>query len=188
MIAKFHELFQGLRRLEHALSEAASGLDVLTGLRSRLGMEEDLERERDRFVRGGKPFCLVIMDIDHFKKVNDTHGHDAGDQILAGVADHISRNLRPFDDAYRLGGEEFLLCLKETDETGGLVALERVRQTLAEQPFPLADGTSLNITASFGLISSQRNCAIDVMLARADQALYRAKKDGRNRVIVAQAD
>jgi diguanylate cyclase (GGDEF)-like protein len=180
--AKYQEFVAGLRRVERALAAAASGLDPLTGMRSRSGMQEDLSRELSRFQRTGTPFCLALMDIDHFKKINDTHGHDGGDRVLASVANHLSRGLRPFDDAWRWGGEEFLLCLKEADLNAGLLALDRVRASLEKTPIKLADGQLVFVTASFGLIAAAKNTRIDELLAKADQALYRAKTGGRNRI------
>ena len=184
VIAKHNELLNGLRRLERAFSIAASGLDLLTGLRSRVGLLEDLEREYNRFMRNGRSFCITMIDIDHFKAVNDTYGHDAGDRVLASVADFISRSFRPFDDAYRLGGEEFLVCLKEVDLATGLKVLERIRGNLEKMPIKLPSGLVITITASFGLVASTDNTAVEEMLHRVDQALYRAKNQGRNRIVV----
>jgi diguanylate cyclase len=179
---KFQEFVTGLRRLERALATAASGLDTLTGLRSRSGMQDDLVKELSRFRRGGKPFCLALMDIDHFKQVNDTYGHDGGDKVLSAVANHVSRSLRPFDDAWRWGGEELLLCLKETDLAGGCMALERVRTGLQQTEIRLLDGRIVNVTASFGIVSADAVKTVEQLLAEADAALYRAKSGGRNRI------
>jgi diguanylate cyclase (GGDEF)-like protein len=182
IIFKYQEFITGLRRLERALAAAASGLDTLTGLRSRAGMQDDLTRELSRFRRNGKSFCLALLDIDYFKKINDTYGHDNGDRVLAGVANIVSRSLRPFDDAWRWGGEEFLLCLKEADIVAGGHALERVRATLEKTPITLSDGKSITITASFGYAATDKDSTIDGLLLQADKALYRAKGGGRNRV------
>ncbi|MFY9287354.1 MAG: diguanylate cyclase [Alphaproteobacteria bacterium] len=185
VLARYNELMQGLRRMERAFAAVASGLDFLTGLRSRLGLKEDLAREHNRFLRTGKPFCVVVGDVDHFKKINDTYGHDAGDRVLAAVADHITRGIRGFDDAYRTGGEEFLLCLKEADLAVGLLVLERLRMKLEKLPILLPDGTSVNVTASFGIVVSSKDLSPQEMPQLADKALYRAKKEGRNKVVVA---
>jgi len=187
VLAKYHDFIGGIRRLERAFAVAASGIDLLTGLRSRVGLQEDLAREHSRYLRSEKPFCAAIMDIDHFKAINDTHGHDAGDRVLAAVADHVSRSLRPFDDAYRLGGEEFLLVLKEADLAIGLTVLERLRAGLEKMPVTLANGAVINATASFGLTCAEKDVAVEEMLHRADQALYRAKNQGRNRIVVLEA-
>jgi diguanylate cyclase (GGDEF)-like protein len=182
---KYQEFIMGLRRVERALASADSGLDPLTGLRSRIGMRDDLTRELSRFQRSGKPFCLALMDIDHFKPVNDKHGHENGDRVLRAVSNLLSRNLRPFDDAWRWGGEEFLLCLKEVDLIAGGLALERVRSALEKMPIKLDDGRSISVTASFGLVTSTPNSTIDTLMEQADKALYRAKNGGRNRIVSA---
>lgn len=181
---KFQGFIGGIRRLERAFAVAASGLDTLTGLRSRVGLADDIAREIDRFQRTGKPFCLAIADIDHFKNVNDTYGHDVGDQVLAATADVISRQIRSFDDAYRLGGEEFLICLKETTLSDAERVIERLREALAGWPIPLLGRDPLRITASFGLTPVRANVTLDELIHTADQALYAAKRGGRNKVVV----
>ncbi|MGB9153333.1 MAG: diguanylate cyclase [Alphaproteobacteria bacterium] len=185
---KYQEFIIGLRRLERALAAADSGLDVLTGLRSRSGMRDDLSRELSRFRRGGKPFCLALMDIDHFKKINDRYGHDSGDKVLAALALHVGRQLRPYDDIWRWGGEEFLLCLKDADLAAGIAALGRIRAGLEKMPIKLSDGQTINVTASFGIAVAGAGADIDEMLANADKALYRAKTEGRNRVAAASVE
>lgn len=182
---KYMELMQELRRFERAFAAAAADLDPLTGLRTRVSLPQDLQREISRAARASKPFFVAIMDIDHFKTINDTYGHESGDRVLASVADQISRGLRVHDDAYRLGGEEFLLCLKETDAAGSLLALERLRISLASTPISLNDGRKVPVTASFGLATSAATLSPDALVRKADEALYRAKQQGRNRVVVA---
>ena len=183
--AKYLELMQGLRRLERAFGAAASELDPLTGLQTRAGLHRDLTREIKRFERSQRPFCVAIMDIDHFKKVNDSYGHDAGDKVLAAVADRIAKTLRAHDDAYRLGGEEFLLCLKEADLDAGLQVLERLRLALEQTPVAI-EGIALPVTASFGLTAGTAIATPEELLKQADEALYRAKNTGRNRVVIAR--
>ncbi len=180
--SKYQEFMIGLRRVERALATANSGLDTLTGLRSRLGMRDDLARELSRSLRSDKPFCVALMDIDHFKKVNDTYGHDNGDRVLSAVANHITRNLRSFDDVWRWGGEEFLLCLKDADLAVGVMALERVRSALAIAPIKLSDGKLISVTASFGVMQTAKDISIDQLLVQVDKALYKAKEGGRNRI------
>jgi len=186
VIAKYQEFMQSLRRLERAFAAAAAGLDTLTGLRSRAGLLEDLMREHNRYLRNGNGFCVAMMDIDHFKSINDTHGHDAGDRVLMTVANHIIRLLRPFDDAYRVGGEEFLLCIKETDTDGARSVLERLRNALEKLPVPLPSDHRIRVTASFGFIMSAKNLEPEAMMRKADQALYKAKNEGRNRVVASE--
>jgi diguanylate cyclase (GGDEF)-like protein len=185
--AKYKELMRDLRRCESAFAAAASGLDALTGLRSRDGLWRELEHEMQRFVRSGRPFCIAMMDVDHFKKINDNYGHDAGDRVLASVADHVSRKLRSHDDAFRFGGEEFLLCLKDADLATGMQVLERLRQSLADTPVTLNSATAIPVTASFGLAVSSDVSTVNELLRRADAALYRAKHEGRNRVVTAES-
>ena len=183
VVGKYQELMRDLRRLERAFSTASSALDPLTGLRNRQGLMEELTREYVRFMRFGSPFCLAIMDIDFFKKINDTYGHDAGDVVLAAVANHASRTVRAYDDVYRMGGEEFLICLKETNIAGAMSVLERLRATLEHIPVALADGRIIHVTASFGVSIASKDCDVEEGLRRADAALYRAKDEGRNRIV-----
>jgi diguanylate cyclase len=185
VIGKFQGFMAGARRLERAFAIAAAGLDTLTGLRSRVGMSADVTRELERSRRAGKSFCLAILDIDHFKRVNDTYGHDVGDQVLATAANVISRQIRSFDDAFRLGGEEFVICLKDTSLADAAGVLERLRLALAEWPIPVAGHeTPLKVTASFGLTQASVSSDFEQLLNIADQALYDAKRQGRNRIIV----
>jgi diguanylate cyclase len=186
VIAKYEEFMQGLRRLERAFATAAAGLDTLTGLRSRTGLIEELSREYNRFTRTGRTFSIAMMDVDHFKAINDKHGHDAGDRVLMTVANHISRLVRPFDDAYRVGGEEFLICLKETDDAGAKAALERIRTALEKLPIALPSDHRVHVTASFGYVVSRDGVDVEAMIKKADQALYKAKQEGRNRIIAAE--
>jgi diguanylate cyclase len=182
VVLKYQELITGLRRLERALATAESGLDPLTGLRSRQGMRDDLMREICRFLRTRKPFCVALMDIDYFKNVNDTYGHDNGDKVLLGVSNYISRSVRPFDEAWRWGGEEILLCLKEVDFRTGKSVLERIRAGLERLPIKLINGKEITVTASFGIVVVDDESTVDSLLAKVDKALYGAKTGGRNRI------
>jgi len=183
VIGRFNEFVMQLRRVERAFGAAASGLDPLTGLRSRRGMQEALDREMNRFRRAGQPFCLALCDIDKFKGINDTYGHDIGDRVLASTAAVISRGIRSFDEAFRMGGEEFLVCLKETSLDEGFAVIERLRIDLQRSPVPLPDGREITVTASFGLVEARLDTPVDEVIVQADRALYQAKNSGRNRVI-----
>ncbi|AWK86296.1 diguanylate cyclase [Azospirillum thermophilum] len=183
VVGRFDEFVVHLRRMERAFGAAASGLDSLTGLRTRRGMQEALEREHNRFRRSGQTFCLALCDIDRFKSINDTYGHDIGDRVLAATAAVISRSIRSFDEAFRMGGEEFLLCLKETGADEGFQVIERLRVDLMESPVALPDGRMVPVTASFGLVEAIADQSVDEMIVCADRALYQAKNSGRNRVI-----
>ncbi|MBI4914098.1 MAG: GGDEF domain-containing protein [Acidobacteria bacterium] len=173
--------------LERAFHQALldqSTLDPLTGLANRgatlreLGTRFDLSRRHDR------PLCVVMVDMDHFKKINDTLGHSAGDFVLQSFGERVRANLRTSDHAGRIGGEEFLAILSETDREGAQMFAERLRRAVADQPHPLPTGP-LEVTCSLGVAQRARSDADPgVLLARADHALYRAKRGGRNLVVL----
>lgn len=153
--------------------------DALTGLANRRGLTERLSQLMKEGSRG-RAFVLVLLDVDHFKSINDANGHVAGDQVLVAVAATINRHLRNVDFAARYGGDEFCLMLVDTTVEQARIILERLRERLAEFPQPA------RITATLGGCPYRSEFGIDVeaMLARADRALYRAKQNGRNRVEV----
>jgi diguanylate cyclase (GGDEF)-like protein len=183
VLSRFDEFVTALRRMERAFSEAAAGLDPLTGLRTRHGLQEDYDREVTRFKNSGTPFVLAMVDIDHFKQVNDTHGHEGGDRVLAAIANTLLRHIRTYDDAYRMGGEEFLLLLKGLDKTGADNVLERLRAAIARTEIRLPDGGVLRVTASFGYVPVNPKETLEAQLKVADQALYKAKRQGRDKVV-----
>jgi diguanylate cyclase (GGDEF)-like protein len=123
-----------------------------------------------------------LLDVDHFKKVNDTRGHDAGDVVLRGIAGVLSKIARKSDLVARWGGEEFVLALAQTAETGARIAAERVRRAIADASFQLPNGDTVSATASVGLASANASFVLDELLGRADRAMYAAKGRGRNRV------
>lgn len=170
------------KRLGKAFRAALAELDPLTGVQNRQSMLAELERERSRARRSKQPCCLALGDLDHFKKVNDTHGHMVGDQVLAAAAEIFLSGLRPYDALFRYGGEEFLFCLPDTTPEQAVVALDRLRERLDARPVPLPGGKSLPVTASFGVAAMNADSKVDEVIARADAALYRAKHLGRNRV------
>lgn len=154
--------------------------DHLTGAMSRRGFVSALEKELERYRRGNRGSVLVLLDIDHFKSINDQFGHPAGDEVLRAVAQVCIGHLRANDVFGRLGGEEFGILLTETGEAGGIAAAEKIRQMIAEAVMPLGDGR--RVTASFGI--SALHAEIDSVrswIAQADCALYLAKANGRNR-------
>ncbi|WP_119680094.1 diguanylate cyclase [Indioceanicola profundi] len=183
VVEKFEDFIAQCRRFEKAFSIAGSGIDPLTGLRNRTGMHEELERELNRFRRMGRPFCVALCDLDKFKSVNDTYGHEAGDRVLMAAAGAINRGIRSFDEAFRMGGEEILILLKDTTAPEALFVLERLRADLEALPVQLADGGTLHVTASFGLAEATLHTPLEELVDQADQALYRAKRTGRNRVV-----
>jgi diguanylate cyclase (GGDEF)-like protein len=155
--------------------------DELTGLYNRRHVMELLDYEKNRSSRGGGLFCLAMLDIDHFKNVNDRHGHLAGDAVLRAVATMLKNTLRNTEFCGRYGGEEFLIVLTQTDIKGALIGAERVRTNIENTVFPDL-GSDFKVTVSIGLSEYQIREDVEKIIARADEALYRAKKGGRNRV------
>ena len=173
-----------LLRLNEEL-ETIARLDALTGLGNRLRLNEDLAQTAARIERSGGTVGLLLMDLDRFKRLNDTLGHLAGDAALRGVADVLRKTSRLGDGLYRYGGEEFLVVLHDCDESGLAAAGQRYVSAVAAAGMPHPDNPPWNVvTASAGARElSQRNCLdIDAALRDADQALYLAKASGRNRL------
>jgi two-component system cell cycle response regulator len=157
--------------------------DPLTGLHNRRYLESHLGGLIDTAADGDKPLALMILDIDHFKAVNDTFGHDAGDDVLKAFAERVKTVIRGVDVFCRLGGEEFIIVMPDTSlDIAGRVA-ERVRQTVGGSPFAIEKGArQIPVTVSIGLAERRNGREADAMLKRADRALYRSKAAGRNRV------
>jgi two-component system cell cycle response regulator len=163
--------------------------DGLTGLHNRRYMETHLGTLAEQASLRGKSLALMMLDIDFFKAVNDTYGHDAGDDVLREFAVRIRKSIRGIDLACRYGGEEFVIVMPETDmHVAGMVA-ERLRRAVAAEPFAVDKGTRhIQVTISIGLAALERKGEpMADVLKRADLALYRAKHDGRNRVVAAAA-
>ena len=157
--------------------------DWLTGVANRRHLDERLKCELVRCQRYGGHLSIVMADLDHFKQVNDTHGHDAGDTVISVFANIISDTVRNTDFVSRYGGEEFLIILPETNEDGALQLTERIRTLLAGRRIP---PLPIPVTASFGITSANPTDNLDSLLRRADQALYQAKESGRNRCSIFQ--
>ena len=179
---KIKQLQDELKRSNERLREI-SNTDHLTGLHTRRYLMESLAREMDRVQRKRSVLTLVIMDVDHFKKINDTHGHQCGDAVLQAVAEASRFGLRLYDIAARYGGEEFVLVLPETPLTGGVTVAERLRKRVAALSFP-HPLEQLAVTVSIGVASYPSPAVSDVetLLQQADAAMYQAKRNGRNRV------
>src|SRR6202012_2737279 len=161
----------------------------LTGLHNRRYISRHLDNLVTGAQKSGKPLAFLIMDTDHFKSVNDTHGHDIGDEVLREFATRISANVRGIDLACRYGGEEFVVVMPDTDMEFASAVAERLRRTVENTPVPLNRAPPrLNFAISIGIAGSERiGDTAEKLLHRADQALYRAKREGRNRVVAAAA-
>ena len=158
--------------------------DGLTGLHNRRYMETHLRQLVQKARDGGRPLSVLVADIDFFKRVNDTYGHDAGDAVLREFAARFRRNTRGIDLACRMGGEEFVIIMPETDISRAFQVGERLRACVAAEPFSINSETRLRVTASVGLATlERREDTPETLFRRADQALYSAKRDGRNRVV-----
>jgi diguanylate cyclase (GGDEF)-like protein len=179
---KAERLARDLQEANLKLQEIASR-DGLTGLFNHRHFQEVLARELDRSVRYGHPLSLILFDIDHFKVVNDTYGHPAGDAVLQALSQRASELLRTSDILARYGGEEFAAILPETGEKGAFVLAERVRRGI-EQMQICAEGHTVSVTISLGVATrtpKRREGGKAELIAAADNALYRSKKNGRNR-------
>ncbi|BDQ34431.1 GGDEF domain-containing protein [Pseudodesulfovibrio portus] len=177
--------FGAAQRREHvALTELKrkAETDALTGLLNRRRVTELCEREFEAAKRYGHPCSLLLMDIDHFKDVNDSSGHAAGDAVLVALSERISRILRVVDIFGRIGGEEFAILMPHATREQALSAAERIRKTVGDLPFEF-DGVSLNVTISIGVSSLISEAdTMDLLYRQADDALYAAKRCGRNGV------
>ncbi|MEE4640035.1 MAG: bacteriohemerythrin [Wenzhouxiangella sp.] len=173
-----------IERLKAQLDEAhqRSITDPLTGAWNRNQFDEFVRIEVPRAERYGQPICLLVVDIDHFKRVNDLHGHSVGDQILTQVCELMRQQIRLVDSLFRWGGEEFVILLPNTSLSAARFISERLRQTVGQYPFETAGP----ITVSVGAAELERGEGAQKWFERADQALYAAKHQGRNRVICAE--
>jgi len=161
--------------------EQAALSDALTGFRNRRWLDQTLPRIVQRHLHASEPLCIAMMDVDHFKQVNDAYGHAAGDAVLLQVGQLVRANLRPADFAARIGGEEFVLVFPQTSMPGAISAAERLREAIADAALDY-DGHPLpQVTVSLGLVALKRSANSLELLARADDALYAAKQSGRNR-------
>ena len=166
-----------------------SSRDPLTGLANRLSFELALARETDRVARSGEPAMLLVLDIDHFKRVNDTWGHGAGDTVIKSVAGVLNDCVRPMDLVARTGGEEYAIVLPNCAPAFGEAVAERIRRRVEALAVPVAPGELFHATVSIGGAFAPQwvRSSAHLWLERADQQLYRAKGSGRNRVCLEPA-
>ncbi|MFA5352893.1 MAG: diguanylate cyclase [Thermodesulfovibrionales bacterium] len=170
--------------LKREIEDSLFNHDPLTGAESRLGMLTKLRELLEQVKRRIQHCCIAIMDLDHFKTINDTYGHPIGDHVLKASVQHLMGHLRPYDKVFRYGGDEFLICMPNTDmETGRMVA-ERLREELAITVLAQNDQNPIYITVSFGITLLDPDVSVEESIDRADKALYAAKQAGRNRSLI----
>jgi len=184
------QLFRGVlldvtprKELEQQLQQAATH-DWLTGALNRAGIEPQLETGLAGAQRAQKPLAVLMLDIDHFKTVNDTFGHTVGDEVLKQLVTTIQNRLRKSDSLARWGGEEFLILLPDTDRQGACQLAETLRRGVADQPFTHGQ----KVTISLGATEARTDETVNSLVQRADDCLYQAKTLGRNRVIAAMEE
>ena len=165
--------------------EMEAGRDALTRLFNRRFLPTIFKHEISISMKHESPFAVLLLDIDFFKKINDAYGHDAGDQVLREFAERLAVSVRASDYVFRYGGEEFLIILGDVDVDSALRGGEKIRTAIAETPFTLQDGRTLEVTTSVGISVHGGHPDFQRVINRADEALYQAKEQGRNRSIVA---
>ncbi len=180
MIASLVPALRNALQYLNALRSASR--DALTGVGNRIALEIAADREIALARRNGQPCAILVIDIDHFKQINDKYGHSAGDSVLVAVARELQHSCRDSDSIFRFGGEEFVVLLSQTDETSAMVIAERIRSNLAALRTSYG-AQSIHATASIGIACLNRNEALQAWFDRADGALYLAKQAGRNRVV-----
>lgn len=162
--------------------------DPLTSVGNRIALEITAEREIAMARRTNQPTALLVLDIDHFKRINDRYGHSAGDRVLVETARQLRKNCRESDSVFRFGGEEFVVLLSQTEEGGAFAIAERIRSAIATMNTQY-EQTGIHVTASIGIACWNRGEGLHAWFDRADRALYLAKQAGRNRVVrAAQRD
>ncbi len=183
--ARIVTLEQQLRDARERL-EIMAATDELTGISNRRAALSRLQQSLARAEREGRELTVVMLDVDHFKRLNDTHGHASGDAVLREFAERVAVQLREYDVFGRVGGEEFIVVLPDLPLDAGCAIAERVRASISDVPFVLPTGATVTATVSVGVSSAgtDEHLTVDRLLAIADAALYEAKAAGRNRVVV----
>ena len=181
-VSALKRLHLEIATVQRELESSLFNLDPLTGTPSRVGMLSKL-RELQQFVRRDHDCTVAMMDLDRFKSVNDKYGHLVGDKVLVDFARYIMAHLRPYDRVFRYGGEEFLICLSDTDLQAGHDIIDRLRAELGSLQFDGNGQGPFHATVSFGVAPLDGNAPVEQSIDRADKALYVAKTTGRNRVV-----
>lgn len=177
-----------LGMLFERVGDLDAGRDALTSLLNRRFLATVLRREIELSSKSGSAFAVLLLDLDHFKAINDEHGHEGGDRALQHVAAILSQFTRGSDYLFRYGGEEFVVILVSVNESQASLIANDLCRRIAQSPIALAEGRTLPITASIGLALHDGHPDYERLMARADAAMYQAKKQGRNRVVLASAD
>ncbi len=177
-----------LGMLFERIGELDAGCDALTNLLNRRFLPTVLRREIELAEKSGGRFAVLLLDLDHFKRINDTHGHEAGDRALQHVAGILSQFTRGSDYVFRYGGEEFVVVLVAVDERQAVVIADGLCRRIAESPVTLASGEQLDVSSSIGVALYDGHPDYERVMARADAAMYQAKTQGRNRIVLGTED
>ena len=184
LVAVSSRLRLELDSLRHEVQDILRSSDALTGAYGRARLLPELREWRELARRNVQQCCIVFMDLDHLKEINDTHGHTVGDRILAGAVEYVTGHLRPYDKVFRYGGDEFLISLPGIDLTNAQHLIERVREGFGRVPFVVSqEGRPIYATASFGVALLEPDIRVEESIDRADKALLVAKAAGRDRVV-----
>ncbi len=175
---------RSMRQLLSDTWNRLANIDPLTGLGNRAAMLRKLAIESDRHARNQQPCCVAIIDLDYFKEVNDTYGHAVGDVVLRSVASLLAASIRPYDEVFRYGGDEFVLCLPNADLRTAWAIVDRLRLRVSQWTVPARNGEMLRATMSIGVAPLSASVGVEGSLELADRALYAAKQSGRNTLAV----
>lgn len=170
--------------LKHEIEETLYRRDPLTGARNRTSMLSDLRQLVEMIQRGVQETSICLLDIDYFKAVNDTYGHQVGDEVLIAVSRYAMDHMRPYDKIYRYGGEEFLISMPNTDLKTSFTVMERIRDGFSAFHAAYVEEEPIIVSASFGIARLSADLTVEESIDRADKAMYDSKKNGRNRVSV----
>lgn len=170
--------------LERELENSLFNHDALTGAINRFGILPTLREQQELVKRHAQLCYIAMMDLDHFKAVNDLHGHAAGDKVLTSTVHYLIKNLRPYDKVFRYGGEEFVLCMPYTELVPGFDRIKEINEGLSSLKIDIGEKEPIHVTASIGLTLLEPDISVEKSIDRADKALYAAKSAGRNCVMI----